>query len=172
MHVAHRPLGDPRTFASELKLNLSVWKPLDFRKLGYEEDLLNRIQLGSFKIPDKLDKPQRIPLVDELVSVVDDDFDLNTNMTPVVTNTTLAIGIGLMMLLLMGGIGLAVYIRRMAMLIRGQNEVPEAGSSGEQAENRAPEEPRGQLRGLMGYCLPVRPHPSPVGRARDLPVDL
>jgi len=172
LHTDHWAIPGLTTFASELRLNSSAWKPLDFRQLGYEEDLLNRIQLGSLKIPDKLDKPQRIPLVDGPVSVVNDDFDLNTYMTPVVTNTTLAIGIGLMMLLLMGGIGLAVYIRRMAMLIRGQNEVPEAGSSGEQAENRAPEEPRGQLRGLMGYCLPVRPHPSPVGRARDLPVDL
>ena len=49
---------------------------LDFRKLGYEEDLLNRIQLGSLKIPDKLNKPRRIPLVDEPVCVVDEDVDL------------------------------------------------------------------------------------------------
>ena len=103
------------------------------------------------------------------MSVVDEDFDLNTYMTPVVTNTTLAIGIGLMMVLLMGGIGLAMYIRRMAMKISRQNEVSEAESSGEQDEDHAPEDPRGHLRGLMGNCLTARPHPSSVESARDLP---
>ena len=53
LHTDHWAIPGLTTFESEMSLNSSAWKPLDFRTLGYEEDLLNRIQLGSLKIPDK-----------------------------------------------------------------------------------------------------------------------
>jgi hypothetical protein len=171
LHTGHWAIPGLTTFETEIKLNSSAWKPLDFKNLDYEEGLLNQIQLGSLTVPDKLDKPQRIPLVSQPVSVVDDEIDFNALMTPVVTKTTLAVGIGLMAMALIGGFGLVLYIRRITMVKKLQNEVLEARGSDEHEEDHATENPRGQLRGLMGYCLNARDLSSKEASARDPPTD-
>ena len=153
LHTSHWAIPGLTTFRAERTLNSSVWKPLDFLELNYERDLLDRIQLGSIKIPSALEAPQTIKLNQDLMLPSVPSLEVEWERAPVVTNTTIAVIVGMAACIVLGGIGLALYIRRVATFSRIPIDEPEAPNSVEQQiEPSAPEEPHSSLRSL-GWCL-------------------
>jgi hypothetical protein len=165
LHTSHWAIPGLTTFRSERTLNSSVWKPLDFLGLKYEKDLLDRIQLGSIKIPSALEAPQTIRLNHDLMLPSVPSLEVEWERTPVVTNTTMIVILGVVAGVVLGGIGLALYIRRVATFIRVPNDEPEAPNSVEQqVEPSAPEPTTSSLRSL-GWCLNASSVPPKDGSA-------